>query len=271
MTGYYDVCRAGDEVRNPKKNIPFSVIVTCLIVGVVFLLTYLAVLGSWNYSNYVHMYAGNYTQVPQGIISLLVEEKTGSRVLAGIATVWVCITIMGANYATLCGYAYLPYAAAKNGDFFSIFQHTSKKHDGLADYSLLLVGFCSAIWCLFPLGVVIDVMTTLLVLMQFMGQSFGLIYYRWTVKEEDQEQGWRMPCFPVPCVIQLVLFGLIFSTSDSYLLWGSEKPTERVEAKVKKKPFFSFFVLFIYFSFFFLFFFFFSTRFFLFWKWPWHS
>ena len=38
MTGYYDVCRAGDEVRNPKKNIPFSVVVTCLIVGVVFLL-----------------------------------------------------------------------------------------------------------------------------------------------------------------------------------------------------------------------------------------
>ena len=66
------------------------------------------------------MYGSNYTQVPQGIISLLVEEKTGSSTLAGIATIWVCVTIMGANYATLCGYAYLPYAAAKNGDFFSI-------------------------------------------------------------------------------------------------------------------------------------------------------
>merc|ERR1711981_626480 len=116
---------------------------------------------------------------------------------------------MGANYATLCGYAYLPFAAAKNGDFFSIFAHTSKKHDGLADYSLLFVGFCSAIWCLFPLGVVIDVMATLLVLMQFIGQSVGLMLYRYTVKKEDQEKGWRMPLFPLPCLVQIVLFGFI--------------------------------------------------------------
>ena len=34
-------------------------------------------------------------------------------------------------------------------------------------------------------------MTTLLVLVQFMGQSIGLMYYRYVTPVEEQPQGWR--------------------------------------------------------------------------------
>lgn len=69
-------------------------------------------------------------------------------------------------------------------------------------------------------------MTTLLVMVQFVGQSAGLMYFRYrTMGKSDVPEGWRMPLFPLPCMFQIVIFSMIFITSDSIILWGSESPT----------------------------------------------
>ena len=47
-------------------------------------------------------------------MSIVVESRLGAGA-ACLITLWVCITIFSANYATLCGYSYLPVAAAKSG------------------------------------------------------------------------------------------------------------------------------------------------------------
>jgi len=100
------------------------------------------------------------------------------------------------------------------------------RHEGLADYALLCVGGISCIWCFFSLDQVIDAMTTLLVMIQFVGQSAGLLYYRYKTRNStDVPEGWRMPFFPFPCIFQIIIFSGIFITSDSVVLWGSESPT----------------------------------------------
>merc|ERR1719321_762978 len=69
-------------------------------------------------------------------------------------------------------------------------------------------------------------MTTLLVMVQFVGQSVGLMYYRYRMMNNpDAPTGWRMPFFPLPCMFQVVIFSFIFITSDSVVLWDSESPT----------------------------------------------
>jgi amino acid transporter len=45
FTGYYDVCFMGGEVRNPRRTIPFSCIITCLVVLCVCFAVYLSVIG----------------------------------------------------------------------------------------------------------------------------------------------------------------------------------------------------------------------------------
>merc|ERR1719174_2030503 len=79
-------------------------------------------------------------------------------------------------------------------------------------------------WCFFSLELVVDAMTTLMVLVMFLGQSVGLLVYRYTVPEHEQRLGWRMPLFPLPCIVQIVIFFFIWITTDSTLLWGSENP-----------------------------------------------
>lgn len=124
----------------------------------------------------------------------------------------------------MCGFGYLPYAAARDGHFFSVFAHRSEKYEGLADYSLLAIGALSAFWCLFSLDIVIEIMAAMIVLLQFFAQSVGLMWYRYNTPKEHQARGWRMPLYPLPCVIQAILFFFIFITSDSVILWGSSQP-----------------------------------------------
>jgi len=223
MTGYYDICFAGGEVENPRKTIPVSVVSTCVIIGIIYLLIYVSVISAYNFNEYIYMYTDDYDGVPVGIISLVTEHLIGKGA-AYFITVIVAISIFGSVYAMTCGFVYIPAAAAKSGDFFKMFAHEHETAPGLYDYSLILIMALSACWCFFSLDVVIDAMVTMLVLTQFMAQSFGLLLYRYRKTEPDAPEIWKLPLFPVPCVVQLLLFGFIFITSDSYFLWGSQQP-----------------------------------------------
>mmetsp|Transcript_110307 Transcript_110307/g.200691 ORF Transcript_110307/g.200691 Transcript_110307/m.200691 type:complete len:375 (-) Transcript_110307:96-1220(-) len=223
MTGYYDVCFLGGEVCNPKRTIPVSCLLTCLIVAVVYILIYLAVLGHLHWESFIEMYSVDFPGNPTGIMSIFTESRLGTG-FAYVVTLLVAMTIFGSIFSMLCGFGYLPYAAAKDGLFFSMFAHESSWYPGLADYSLSLVIGLSAVFCFFDIKLVIDAMTTMLVLVQFAGQSIGLLYYRYTTPLNEQPDGWRMPLFPLPCILQIVLFLFIWVTSPSVLLWNDDKP-----------------------------------------------
>jgi len=148
MTGYYDVCSFGGDCKDPRRTIPKSVVTTCFIVGIIYILVYVAVLGVMNYKDYVDDYADDADESPFGIMSVFTEELF-NKTFANIITVIVCITIFGSNFAQLCGYSYLPYAAAMDGNFPSCFAF--KTTSGIPLVSLLTISALSIIWCFFLL------------------------------------------------------------------------------------------------------------------------
>ena len=72
-------------------------------------------------------------------------------------------------FALLLGYSRIPYAAAKDGNFFTVFGrlHPTKPFPHI---SLLVVGVVSIVCSFFSLGTVIDALITTRILVQFMGQ-----------------------------------------------------------------------------------------------------
>jgi len=220
MTGYYDVCSFGDEVINPRKNIPASCVITCMVVAAIYIGVYVAVISALDWRAYIHQYEDDWDGgEPFGIMSIFTEQLV-SKDFSYFITIVVCITIFGSNFAQLCGYAYLPYAAAHDGYFFEIFKE--KSPNGLPYYSLLTVCMISALWCFFSLDIVIDAMTTLLVLVQFVGQSVGLMLYKYYHADELPEDRWKMPLYPLPCIVQIVIFSFIFLTTDNWIISGSD-------------------------------------------------
>jgi len=220
MTGYYDVCFMGGEVQNAKKTIPLSCVATCCSVAVIYILVYVAVLGNLPWTSFVDMYVDDYDGVPLGIMSLFTENRFNSKALAYFVTIVVCITIFGSTFAMLCGFVFIPVSAARDGYFFSAFAPKSQNSDALPVVSLCTIMGLTAMWCFFSLDLVIDAMTTMIVLVMFCGQSAGLVYYRYRMPLEDQPNGWRMPLFPLPCIIQFIIFFFIFITTDSAIGGG---------------------------------------------------
>jgi len=223
MTGYYDVCSFGDEVVKPRRTVPLSCVITCMVVACIYIMVYITVIGSMDYNDYIHMYEDDYDGEAYGIMSIFTEKHV-SKNFAYFITLVVCVTIFGSNFAQLCGYAYLPYAAAHDGLFFEFFKE--KTAHGLPHYSLLTVCIISALWCFFSLDIVIDAMTTLLVIVQFIGQSVGLVYYKMYNEENLPEDRWKMPLYPLPVIIQMIIFFVIFITTDSWIISGGDPVLE---------------------------------------------
>lgn len=221
FTGYYDVNFVGKEVQNAAHNIPIACIATCCIVAMVFFLVDVAIIGSleWRpeHGGYVELVASGDNSA--NYIMALFCETHVSEGFAIFFTIIVAITIFGSCFSFMIGLAQIPYTAAKDGYFYAFLAHEHPTMSGLQDYSLLFVGGVSTIFCFLDLGIVIEGMLTMQLLLQFMGQGWGLIQYRYWVQEQE-EAGFSVPLFPIPNIIQLVIFGFIFLTTKTYFTHG---------------------------------------------------
>ena len=77
--------------------------------------------------------------------------------------------------------------------------------------SLLLIGGVGfAFSLLFKLKDVITAILTMRILVQFVSQTVGVII--WHYKKPDEERPYKMPLFPIPAVLSIVIWLFIYST-----------------------------------------------------------
>lgn len=209
--GYYNVCYIGDEVENPGRVIPRSILISTVTVAVIYFGINLAILGVVPWREFVP--AGEHP-ASNFIVSIFMERVYGPRVAAAF-TVLVLWTAFASVFALLLGYSRVPFAAARDGYFFKAFGrlHPTK---GFPHVSLLVLGGISIVACLFSLGVVIDALIATRILVQFVGQIAGVIRLRRTAP--DMVRPYRIWLYPVPTVVALAGWLFIFVTTDVRVL-----------------------------------------------------
>jgi len=219
FTGYYDVNFIGKEVKDPTRTIPLAGIWTCCIVCIVYFLTYLAVMVylPWDpaVGGYVGLVEGDGNAAAY-IMSTFCENMFG-RNFATFFTFVVIYCIYGSCFSLMLGFAQIPYAASKAGMFLDVFGHEHATK-GFADYSLLFMGSCTCIFCFVDLAIVIEGMMTTTIITMFLSNSLSLVYHRWT--QPECERPYKMPFYPWPVVVQVLMFSFIFLTSDNWIFTG---------------------------------------------------
>jgi amino acid transporter len=142
------------------------------------------------------------------------QKLYGSKI-ATLFTLLVLWTAFGSVFALLLGYSRIPYAAAESGYFFRAFGrlHPTK---GFPYVSLLVLGALSIIAGFFSLGTVIDALIVTRILVQFMGQIFGLMLLR--RKSPDMPRPYRMWLYPVPALVALLGWIFVFATTDARVI-----------------------------------------------------
>ncbi len=212
--GYYDVCYIGDEVENPGRVIPRSILISTIAVAIIYIGINFSIIGVVPWREFVpadKFPASNF------IVSVFMQKLYGNTV-ATIFTLLVLWTAFGSVFALLLGYSRIPFAAAESGYFFRIFGRLHPTKD-FPYISLVVLGVLSIIAGFFSLGTVIDAMIVTRILVQFMGQVVGLVLLR--RRAPDMPRPYRMWLYPVPAVIALLGWIFVFATTQvDVILFG---------------------------------------------------
>jgi amino acid transporter len=204
--GYYDICYIGDEVRDPGRVIPRSVLISTAAVALIYIGINLSIIGVVPWREFVPASAHPESSF---IVSYFMQTIYGPSV-ATIFTLLVLWTAFGSTFALLLGYSRIPFAAAQSGYFFPVFGRLHPTKD-FPYVSLLVLGAISIVAGFFSLGTVIDALIVTRILVQFMGQSFGLMLLR--RHAPDMPRPFRMWLYPIPALVALLGWMFVFATT----------------------------------------------------------
>ena len=205
--GYYDICYIGDEVKQPGRTIPRSIIISVIAVALIYIAVNFSVIGVVPWREFVP--ASEHTQ-SNFIVSIFMERLYG-RGVATLFTAMVCWTAFGSVFALLLGYSRIPYAAAIDGYFFKVFGRLHPKKN-FPYVSLVVLGVIAIICSFFSLGMVIDALITTRILIQFIGQIVAVSLLR--RNKPGLDRPYRIWLYPLPNLLALFGWVFVFATTD---------------------------------------------------------
>jgi amino acid transporter len=205
--GYYDICYIGDEVRDPGRVIPRSILISTAATAAIYFGINLSIVGVVPWRDFVP--AANHA-ASNFIVSIFMQRIYGKPV-AAVFTLLVLWTAFGSVFALLLGYSRIPYAAAESGYFFRVFGRLHPTR-GFPYVSLLVLGVLSILAGFFALGTVIDALIVTRILVQFIGQIVGLILLR--RRAPQMRRPYRMWLYPVPALVALLGWIFVFATTE---------------------------------------------------------
>jgi amino acid transporter len=205
--GYYDICYIGDEVRNPGRTIPRSVIISVIAVALIYIAINFSVIGVVPWREVVPA-----DQHPESnfVVSIFMERIYGASV-ATIFTGMVLWTAFGSVFALLLGYSRVPYAAAIDGYFFKVFARLHPRKN-FPYVSLVVLGIIAIVCSFFTLGIVIDALITTRILIQFVGQILAVSLLR--KNQPDMKRPYRIWLYPIPNLLALFGWMFVFATTN---------------------------------------------------------
>jgi basic amino acid/polyamine antiporter, APA family len=206
--GYYDVCYVGDEVKEPGKTIPRSILTSLLAVAVIYIAMNFSIIGVIPWREFT---VTDPSADAPPVASIFIEKIYGSKI-AIIFTIMVLWTSFASVFALMLGYSRIPFAAAQDGCFFKAFGklHPQKQFPHV---SLLLIGGLSIAASFLSLQVIIDALVTMRILVQFIGQIGAVILLRRT--KPDSARPFKMWLYPLPALVALLGWIFLFVTSGA--------------------------------------------------------
>src|SRR4029077_2166591 len=195
-------CNIGEEVRQPERTVPRAIVLSIVIVVVLYVVMSTVILG---------MVPWREAQQTRTIASLFIgrtfSDPAHGRVAALAMTALILFVTASSLYSMILGYSRIPFAAARDGQFFSAFGrlHATKHFPYV---SLLTIGAVSIPFCFFTLGQLVNWLILVQILLQFIWQCAAVMLLR--RYRPDIKKPFKMWLFPLPALVSLAMWSYIF-------------------------------------------------------------
>ena len=175
----------------PRKTIPRSILISIGVVGLLYLAMNISILGvvPWREAMHSDAIVADFMRRIYGI--------AGAR----IVSVLILIATFGSVFAVLLSYSRVPFAAAADGRFFSVFARVhSKGHYPIV--AVLTMGLLSALACVFSLAELINTLIVVQTMQQFNAQCVAAVFLL-RRGFHNNPLSYRIPLFPLPALVAL--------------------------------------------------------------------
>ena len=203
--GYNNICNIGEEIRSPERTVPRAIVLSIVVVVVLYVVMSTVILG---------MVPWREAQQTRTIASLFIartfSDPASGRIAAIVMTALILFVTASSLYAVILGYSRIPFAAARDGQFFRVFGRVHPtKH--FPHVSLLTIGAVALPFCFFSLGQLVGWLIQVQILLQFVWQCAAVMLLR--RYRPDIPKPFRMWLYPLPALISLGMWLYIFVSS----------------------------------------------------------
>jgi basic amino acid/polyamine antiporter, APA family len=208
--GYYNVCFLGDEIKDPTRNIPRALLLSIGLVACLYLMMNLCILAvvPWR-----EMLQAGRNNSGLYVVSLFMQRVYGAWA-ARLVTGLVIVAAFASVFSLMLGYSRVPYAAARDGNYFRVFAKLHPEHR-FPHISLLALGVVAAAFCFLQLKDAIAALVVIRIVVQFIVQATGVIVLR--VRRPDLPRPFRMWFYPLPALIAIAGFLFILFNRENAL------------------------------------------------------
>ncbi len=207
--GYYNVAFLGDEVKDPERNIPRALLLSIALVACLYLVMNVCILAVVPWREIVQ---GGQNNGGLYVVSLFMQKIYGPWA-ARLVTALVMLTAFASVFSLMLGYSRVPYAAAKDGNYF---RALAKVHPvyRFPHISLLALAVVAAAFCFLRLKDAIAALVVIRIVIQFVVQAVGVIVLR--VRQPEMPRPFRMWLYPLPALLAIAGFLFILFNREHW-------------------------------------------------------
>ena len=206
------VSTAGEEVRDPRRNLPLAIMGALVVVTVVYLLVAFSAVGAQPAAEFEGQEAG---------LAVILENVTGSSWPAIVLAAGAVVSIFSVTLVTMYGQTRILFAMSRDGMIPSLFGRVDVRRRTPVRGTVAVALFVGALAGFVPLDFLID-LTSMGTLVAFTVVSIGVIALRRIAP--DLPRGFRVPGYPVVPGLSIafclyLISGLSGITFALFALW----------------------------------------------------
>ena len=212
--GFDTAATAGEEAKNPARDLPRAILLSLLIVTLLYVFTAVAAIGAKPWEGFEG--SGG-----DAVLATILVDVTGQAWPAVILSVGAVISIFSVVLAVMYGQTRILFAMGRDGLLPPVFTRVSKKSQAPITNTLIVAGIIVVLAGFLPLDALASA-TSIGTLFAFMLVNVGVIILRKT--KPDLPRSFKTPLWPVTPILGVafciwLLISLEGETWVTFSIW----------------------------------------------------
>jgi basic amino acid/polyamine antiporter, APA family len=208
--GFDTASTAGEEAKNPKRDLPLAIIFSLAIVTVIYVAVGIAAVGALPWRDF---------KGAEAALAKVLTDATGQTWPAVVLSLGAVVAIASVVLATMYGQTRILFAMSRDGLIPKIFQRVNQRTQVPVANTVLVATFIAVLGAFVPLGKLVDA-TSIGTLFAFAIVNAGVIVLRRT--KPDMPRSFRTPFYPATPILGVIFCFYLMAKLDvaTWIIFG---------------------------------------------------